>query len=109
VETYQFYYLDLERIFLFPSTFVAPHLLLGIYQKQISVALSVKVPGATQETAIPSDFINKMKTFSDPTRVAIMYFIMGCLLKLKNCPLIFTSLLICLLLLFLRGKNVNHQ
>lgn len=71
-KTYLFTYQDLTHIHLRTTTFVAPHLLLGIYGKHISVGLSVEVPGTAVKSAIPSDFIAKMKVFGDPTRVAIL-------------------------------------
>lgn len=72
VKTYQFNYADLKQIYLFPSSFVSPHLLLGIYQDKITAAMHVEVPGSAEHTAIASDFINKMKVLSDPTRTAIL-------------------------------------
>ncbi|WP_134685494.1 ArsR/SmtB family transcription factor [Brevibacillus migulae] len=71
-KTYQFNYADLKRIYLFPSSFVNPHLMLGHYPEKISVGMHVDVPGTAAQTAIASDFIAKMKVFSDPTRTAIL-------------------------------------
>ncbi|MGK5510102.1 ArsR/SmtB family transcription factor [Brevibacillus formosus] len=71
-KTYTFGYSELARIHLRVSTFVSPHLLLGIYDDHISVCLSVEVPGTRATSVIPADFINKMKVFSDPTRTAIL-------------------------------------
>lgn len=71
-KTYTFFYSELTRIHLRVSTFISPHLLLGIYEDQISVCLSVDVPGISSTSVIPADFINKMKVFSDPTRTAIL-------------------------------------
>jgi DNA-binding transcriptional ArsR family regulator len=72
-KTYTFFYRELTHVYVKPSTFVAPHLLLGMYPAQrISVALPVNVPGTTEKAAIPNDFVTKMKVFSDPTRVAIL-------------------------------------
>ena len=71
-KTYQFNYRELKRIYIKPSTFVAPHLLLGINDERISIGLEVKVPSNELKTTIPSDFINIMKALSDPTRVGIL-------------------------------------
>jgi ABC-type multidrug transport system ATPase subunit len=71
-KTHTFFYRDLKHIYIKPSTFISPHLMLGIFPERISVALHVEVPGTTSKAAIPQDFIAKMKVFSDPTRVAIL-------------------------------------
>ncbi|MCK9906578.1 winged helix-turn-helix domain-containing protein, partial [Frankia sp. Cpl3] len=71
-QTYQFAYQELEQIYLYPSTFAAPHLLLGIDDARICVVIAVEVPGSTQKATVPNDFITKMKVFSDPTRAAIL-------------------------------------
>lgn len=71
-KTYQFAYQELQHIYLYPSTFADPHLLLGTYGERICVVISVQVPGFTQKMAVPNDFIAKMKVFSDPTRAAIL-------------------------------------
>ncbi|MGO0058874.1 ArsR/SmtB family transcription factor [Brevibacillus fluminis] len=70
--TYQFRYTDLQQIVVHPSTFVSPHLLLGIYGERISVGLALHIPGSTEKPGIPADFILKMKVFSDLTRVTIL-------------------------------------
>lgn len=69
--TYRFYYHEVKRLYLLPSTFIAPHLLLGIFGDRLTVALDVKIPGATAQATIPPDFIQIMKALSDPTRTAI--------------------------------------
>ncbi|GED71477.1 transcriptional regulator [Brevibacillus reuszeri] len=71
-KTYTFAYQQLAHIQLRVSTFVSPHLLLGIYGDHISVGFPVDVPGTTAKSAIPADFITKMKVFGDPTRTAIL-------------------------------------
>ncbi|WP_103108093.1 ArsR/SmtB family transcription factor [Brevibacillus reuszeri] len=71
-KTYSFAYQQLAHIHLRVSTYVAPHLLLGIYGDQISVGFPVDVPGTAVKSAIPADFITKMKVFGDPTRTAIL-------------------------------------
>ncbi len=71
-QTYTFAYSELARIHLRVSTFVSPHLLLGIYGEHISIGYCVDVPGNAATSAIPADFTLKMKVFSDPTRTAIL-------------------------------------
>ena len=71
-KTYQFNYHDLKRIYIKPSAFIEPHLLLGIYDDKISVGLKINVPSNDLKTAIPQDFIKIMKALSDPTRVGIL-------------------------------------
>lgn len=71
-KTYQFHYQDLKRIYINPSTFIEPHLLLGIYPNSISIGLHVDVPSNLAKAAIPMDFIKIMKALSDPTRAAIL-------------------------------------
>lgn len=70
-KTYQFFYRDLKRIYLYASSFISPHLMLGILPNHIVVGLHVEVPG-TAQPSIPADFIKKMSVFSDPTRSAIL-------------------------------------
>lgn len=70
--TYQFAYEDLSHIHLFVSSFLAPHLLLGVYPQRITTGLHVDVPGRAEKPVIAADFVAKMKVFSDPTRIAIL-------------------------------------
>ncbi|MGE5702730.1 MAG: ArsR/SmtB family transcription factor, partial [Clostridia bacterium] len=71
-QTYQFWYRDLQHIYVQPSTFVAPHLLLGTYGERISVGLALDIPGTGAKATVAADFILKMKVFSDPTRATIL-------------------------------------
>ncbi|ELK39620.1 ArsR/SmtB family transcription factor [Brevibacillus agri] len=71
-QTYTFAYSELAGIHLRASTFVSPHLLLGICGEHISVGFAVDVPGISTASTIPADFTLKMKVFSDPTRTAIL-------------------------------------
>lgn len=71
-KTYQFFYKDLKKIYILPSTFVDPHLLLGIQPESISVGLHVEVPSNFTKANVPLDFVRTMKTLSDPTRIAIL-------------------------------------
>ncbi|MED4782516.1 metalloregulator ArsR/SmtB family transcription factor [Brevibacillus choshinensis] len=76
-KTYTFAYSDLSHVYLCVTTFVSPHLLLGIYPEHITVGLSVDVPGTAAKATIPADFIAKMKVFGDPTRAAILKSLLG--------------------------------
>ena len=69
---YQFYYQDIDRIFVIPSTFIEPHLLLGNYGQRISTGLPVAIPTHQQINRIPDDFIDMMKALSDKTRIGIL-------------------------------------
>ncbi len=71
-KVYQFFYKDLKHIYVNPSTFVAPHLLLGMYADSISVGLHIEIPDTSFTTDIPLDFIKMMKALSDPKRLAIL-------------------------------------
>jgi len=71
-KTYTFAYEDLTHIYLEVSSFIAPHLMLGINGDKISIGLSVEVPGTSAQASVPNDFITKMKVFGDPTRTAIL-------------------------------------
>lgn len=71
-KTYQFFYKDLKTIYIHPSTFISPHLLMGIYNDSITVGLHLEVPGTSSVSDIPLDFIKMMKALSDPKRAAIL-------------------------------------
>lgn len=70
--TWRFFYTDIERILIRPSTFISPHLLLGTYLPMISVGYHVHVPGAKQTDAVPADLLAIMKAMSDETRMKIL-------------------------------------
>ncbi len=76
-KTFRFAYQDLQQVYIKPSTFVSPHLLLGIYTERLSVALLIDVPGTTEKKSIPADFIRTMKALSDSTRVSIFKSLLG--------------------------------
>lgn len=71
-KNYRFSYGDLQKIYVVPSTFVYPHLLLGIFDESISVGYPVETPGNTEKFTVPNDLIKVMKALSDPTRAAIL-------------------------------------
>ncbi len=71
-KTYQFSYKNLKHVFVVPSSFVHPHLLLGIHQDMISTAIDVHVPGEDAISKVPEDFVQIMKALSDQTRLTIL-------------------------------------
>lgn len=71
-KTYRFPFHELRDVYVVPSTFAAPHLLLGIYPEAISVGLHVGVPGTEEKAVIAEDFIRVMKALSDFTRASIL-------------------------------------
>lgn len=70
--TWRFFYTDIAKILIQPSTFISPHLLLGSYLSIISIGHHVPVPGFEQTDAMPADLLATMKALSDETRMRIL-------------------------------------
>ncbi len=71
-ETWRFLYQDMARIIIRPSTFIAPHLLMGTYESTVSVGYAVTVPGAERYDAVPGDLLDIMNAMSDESRMKIL-------------------------------------
>ncbi|EHL07531.1 transcriptional regulator, ArsR family [Desulfitobacterium hafniense DP7] len=71
-ETWRFLYQDMARIIIRPSTFIAPHLLMGTYESTVSVGYAVTVLGAERYDAVPGDLLDIMNAMSDESRMKIL-------------------------------------
>ncbi|MNB72346.1 HTH-type transcriptional repressor AseR [compost metagenome] len=69
---YLFDYETLEHIYIFPSTFIAPHLLLGIHGNDVFLPLAVEIPGPGSSDSPPADLLLRYKALSDETRLRII-------------------------------------
>lgn len=70
--TWRFPYTGLSKIIVHPSTYIAPHLLMGTFESTVSVGYAVTVPGADRVDAVPKDLLGIMNAMSDETRMKIL-------------------------------------
>ncbi len=70
--TWRFTFAEIEKLLVHPSTFISPHLLLGVYLPKISVGCHVSVPGLERSDSVPKDLLAVMDAMSDATRMKIL-------------------------------------
>lgn len=70
--TYYFPYEQLRQVYVFPSTFIFPHLLIGWTEDALFLPLAVDVPGLPYNEGPPSDLLRLCKALSDDTRMRIL-------------------------------------
>lgn len=70
--TWRFSYQDISRIIVEPSTFIAPHLLMGTFSSTVTVGYPVSVPGTDRYDAVPKDLLGIMNAMSDESRMKIL-------------------------------------
>ncbi|WP_342409805.1 metalloregulator ArsR/SmtB family transcription factor [Paenibacillus sp. FSL R10-2778] len=70
--TYYFPYDQLGQVYVFPSTFIFPHLLVGWFEDTLFLPLTVDVPGLAFSEGPPSDLLRQLKALSDDTRMRIL-------------------------------------
>lgn len=71
-QTWRFSYQDISGIMVRPSTFIAPHLLMGTNEAAVTVGYAVTVPGAERYDAVPRDLLGIMNAMSDESRMKIL-------------------------------------
>lgn len=71
-KTYHFAYDSLEHIYVFPSTFIFPHLLVGWYEKALFLPLAVDIPELPYNDSPPADLLLRFKALGDETRLKIV-------------------------------------
>ncbi|QQE77106.1 helix-turn-helix transcriptional regulator [Alicyclobacillus sp. SO9] len=71
-ELYRWSYDEIQRIDIRPTTFIDPHLLIGINSERLSFALPVHVPGISKNEEVPSDLVRMFKVLADSTRLKIV-------------------------------------
>lgn len=70
--TWRFPYTELSRIIVRPTTFMAPHLLMGAFESTVSVGYAVSVPGTEKSDTVPIDLLAIMNAMSDESRMKIL-------------------------------------
>ncbi|MEK5255104.1 metalloregulator ArsR/SmtB family transcription factor [Paenibacillus sp. FSL F4-0125] len=70
--TYYFPYETLQQVFVFPSSFIFPHLLIGWNENTLFLPLAVDIPGQVYNDGPPSDLLRQLKALSDDTRMRIL-------------------------------------
>ncbi|MFC0189579.1 metalloregulator ArsR/SmtB family transcription factor [Fictibacillus aquaticus] len=72
-QTWRFRYSDLNSITIYPSTFIAPHLLVGIDTPDIVVFQHVDIPGQVeQRIGVPEDLLRMTKALADKNRLQML-------------------------------------
>lgn len=71
-ETYHRTYSEIESITIYPSTFVAPHLLIDIDTPRIEVNLQVDIPTRSTQEDVPQDLLRRLRALADANRLRIM-------------------------------------
>ncbi|WP_232101522.1 ArsR/SmtB family transcription factor [Paenibacillus sp. URB8-2] len=71
-KTYHFAYDSLEHIYVFPSTFMFPHLLIGWCGKDLYLPLAVDIPELPYNDSPPADLLLRFKALGDETRLKIV-------------------------------------
>ncbi|MDT3424620.1 DNA-binding transcriptional ArsR family regulator [Paenibacillus forsythiae] len=70
--TYHFAYDSLEHIYVFPSTFIFPHLLIGWYGNDLYLPLAVEIPELPYSESPPADLLLRFKALGDETRLKMV-------------------------------------
>ncbi|PLT29622.1 ArsR/SmtB family transcription factor [Peribacillus deserti] len=71
-ETYQFTLKEYDHITLQPSTFITPHVMLGVYPGRICLGLHIAVPDVVISDEPPVDLILMLKALGEATRFKIL-------------------------------------
>ncbi|MEJ9160610.1 DUF5937 family protein [Paenibacillus graminis] len=70
--TYYFAYEDLQNVYVLPSTFIFPHLLIDWTADSLVLPLAVDIPGLPCSEAPPEDLLRQFKALGDATRLRIL-------------------------------------
>jgi DNA-binding transcriptional ArsR family regulator len=70
-QTYRYEVTDLSSLTIYPSTFIAPHLLVGLEVPHIIVYMHVHLPEEKPSDDVPNDLLNTLKALADPTRLKL--------------------------------------
>ncbi|WP_019910623.1 ArsR/SmtB family transcription factor [Paenibacillus sp. HW567] len=71
-ETYYFAYEDLRHVYVLPSTFIFPHLLIDWTTDSLLLPLAVDMPDLPFSEAPPEDLLRQFKALGDATRLRIL-------------------------------------
>ncbi|WP_238322830.1 ArsR/SmtB family transcription factor [Gorillibacterium massiliense] len=70
--TYYFPYERMQHVYVFPSTFIFPHLLISWTETALCLPLSVDTPWLPFSEEPPKDLLNQLKALGDETRLRLM-------------------------------------
>lgn len=70
--TYYYPYHQLQHVYVFPSTFIFPHLLIGSDEDTLYLPLAVDIPGLPYSDGPPADLLRQFKALGDDTRLRIL-------------------------------------
>lgn len=70
--TYTYEEALLDGIYVYPSAFIHPHLLMDCKDKELKLPLAVNVPGLEHDEKPPADLILSLKAMADPTRQRLL-------------------------------------
>ncbi|PLR92688.1 ArsR family transcriptional regulator [Bacillus sp. T33-2] len=71
-ETWVFDYAEIDTLTIYPSTFIAPHLLVGLEVPHIIVYYQVALPKEHQPAGVPEDLMDILQAFGDKTRLNLL-------------------------------------
>jgi len=71
-ETWIFSYEEICTLTVYPSSFIAPHLLVGLEAPHIIVYLQVPLPDERMENAVPEDLLSILLALGDRTRMKLL-------------------------------------
>ncbi|WP_052092144.1 DUF5937 family protein [Paenibacillus sp. FSL H7-0357] len=70
--TYYFPYDRLQQVYVLPSTFIHPHLLMDWSEDTLTLPLAVDIPGLPYSEAPPEDLLRQLKALGDGSRLRIL-------------------------------------
>ncbi|WP_379126747.1 metalloregulator ArsR/SmtB family transcription factor [Paenibacillus sp. sgz500958] len=70
--TYYYPYDQLQHVYVLPSTFIFPHLLIGGSNDFVCLPLTVDIPGLPVHEGPPADLLRQFKALGDDTRLRIL-------------------------------------
>ncbi|ETI68322.1 ArsR/SmtB family transcription factor [Neobacillus vireti] len=71
-ETWIFSYEEINTLTVYPSSFIAPHLLVGLEAPHIIVYMQVPLPDERMENAVPEDLLSILSALGDRTRMKLL-------------------------------------
>lgn len=71
-DTWTFHFGELSKLTIYPSSFIAPHLLVGMEVPEIMVYLHVPFPVETVENAVPEDLLHTLTALGDKSRLQLL-------------------------------------
>lgn len=63
---------DIDEIMIFPSVFTAPHLMIDIVERRLTIYMNLNFHSATMRIELPEDVLSALKAIGDETRLKII-------------------------------------